>query len=87
MVSNTDMKCAAVRVPIAATAGDRPAVFEFGLAHHLPGRLRLRSSGLKGNTSASEQARHQLAQIHGVTAVSANRERVAGVRSQRSIGR
>jgi hypothetical protein len=71
MISNTDMKGAAVCVPIAATAGDHPA-FEFGLAHHVPGRLRLRSSALKGNASASEQARHQLAQIDGVTAVIAN---------------
>jgi hypothetical protein len=72
MISNTDTKGAAVRVPIAATAGDRPAAFEFALAHHVPGRLRLRSPALKGNASASEQARHQLAQIRGVRATSAN---------------
>jgi hypothetical protein len=72
MISNTDMKGAAVRVPIAATAGDCPAAFEFALAHHVPGRLRLRSAALKGDASASEQARHQLAQIRGVTATSAN---------------
>jgi uncharacterized lipoprotein YmbA len=72
MISNTDMKGAAVRAPIAAAAGNRPAAFEFGLAHHVPGRLRLRSAALKGNASASEQARHQLAQIRGVTATRAN---------------
>jgi copper chaperone CopZ len=63
---------AAVRAPIAAAAGDRPAAFEFVLAHHVPGRLRLRSVALKGNASASDQARYQLAQIRGVTATSAN---------------
>jgi hypothetical protein len=72
MISNTDMKGAAVRVPIAATAGDCPAAFEFALAHHVPGRLRLRSAALKGDASASEQARHRFAQIRGVTATSAN---------------
>src|SRR5438105_4545637 len=72
MMSNTEMKDAAVRVPIAATAGDCPPAFEFALAHHVPGLLRLRSAALKSNASASEQARHQLAQIRGVTATSAN---------------
>jgi len=71
MISDTVMKGAAVRVP-AAAAGDRPAASEFALAHHVPGRLRLRSAALKGNASASEQARHDLAQIRGVTAASAN---------------
>jgi hypothetical protein len=72
MISNTDMKGAPVRAPIVAAAGDRPAAFEFALAHHVPGRLRLRSAALKGDASASEQARHQLAQIRGVTSTSAN---------------
>jgi hypothetical protein len=72
MISNTDMKGAAVHAPIAAAAADRPAAFEFALAHHVPGRLRLRSAALKGNASAGEEARHQLAQIRGVTATSAN---------------
>lgn len=52
--------------------GTGPTAFEFALAHHVPGRLRLRSAALKGNASASEQARHQLALIRGVTATSAN---------------
>src|SRR5438105_12846113 len=72
MMSNNERKDAAVRVPIAATAGDCPPAFEFALAHHVPGRLRLRSAALKSNASASKQARHQLAQIRGVTATSAN---------------
>jgi hypothetical protein len=72
MISNTDMKRAAVRAPIAGMAGDCPAAFEFALAHHVPGRLRLRSAAPKGNACASEQARHQLEQIPGVTATSAN---------------
>jgi hypothetical protein len=65
MISNTDMKGAAVRAPIVAAAGDRPAAFEFAPAHHVPGRLRLRSGALKGDAAASEQAQHQLAQFAG----------------------
>jgi copper chaperone CopZ len=72
MISNTDLKGAAVPAPIVAGAGDRPAALEFDLVHHLPGRLRLRSAVLKGNTFASEEARRHLAQIDGVTSVRAN---------------
>lgn len=72
MISNTDLKGAAAPAPIAAGAGDRPATFEFDLAHHVPGRVRLRSAALKGDVRACEQARHHLAQIGGVKKASAN---------------
>jgi copper chaperone CopZ len=72
MISNTDLKGAAVPAPIVAGAGDRPAALQFDLAHHLPGRLRLRSAVLKGNALASEEARRHLAQIDGVTSAQAN---------------
>ena len=63
MISNTDLKGAGVPAPIVAGAGDRLAALEFDLAHHVPGRLRLRSAALKGKVRASEQARRHLAQI------------------------
>jgi len=72
MITNTDLKGAAVPGPIVAGAGDRPVALEFDLAHHLPGRLRLRSAVLKGNALASEEARRHLAQIDGVTSAWAN---------------
>jgi hypothetical protein len=72
MISNTDLKGAAVSAPIVAGAGDRPTALEFDLAHHLPGRLRLRSAVLKGNALASEAAQRHLAQIDGVTSARAN---------------
>jgi len=72
MISNTDLKGAAVPAPIVAGAGDRSTALEFDLAHHLPGRLRLRSAVLKGNAFAIEEARRHLAQIDGVTSVKAN---------------
>jgi len=49
-----------------------PGTFEFEIAHHVPGRLRLRSAVLKGNALASEEARRHLAQIVGVTSARAN---------------
>ena len=67
MINNTDLKGAAVSAPIVAGAGDRPTALEFDLAHHLSGRLRLRSAVLKGNALASEEARRHLAHIDGVT--------------------
>ena len=67
MISNTDLRGAAVPGPILAGAWDSPAALEFYLAYHLPGRLRLRSAVLKGNALASEEARRHLAHIDGVT--------------------
>ena len=58
--------------PIVAGAEARTVALEFDLAHHLPGRLRLRSAVLKGNALASEEARRHLAQIDGVTSARAN---------------
>jgi len=58
--------------PIVAEVGQSPTTFEFDIAHHVPGRLRLRSAALKGKVRASEQMRRHLAQIDGVTSASAN---------------
>ena len=51
MISNTDLRGAAVPGPILAGAWDSPAALEFYLVHHLPGRLRLRSAVLKAMRS------------------------------------
>ena len=72
MISNTDLKGVAALAPIVAGVGARCTALKFDLAHHLPGRLRLRSDALKGNAQAIEEARQHLAQMSGVTATSAN---------------
>ena len=72
MITNTDLKGTAMPAPIVAEVGQSPTTFEFDIAHHVPGRLRLRSAALKGKVRASEQARRHLAQIEGVTSASAN---------------
>lgn len=72
MISNTDPKGATVFAPNVVLAGDRPSALHLDLAHHLPGRLRLRSALLKGNARASEEAQHRLAEISGVKSASAN---------------
>jgi hypothetical protein len=71
MISNTDLKEAALPAHIAAGLCC-PAGFEFDIAHHVPGRLRLWSAALKGNACAIEQVRRNFAQISGVAAASAN---------------
>ena len=72
MITNTDLKGTAMPAPIVGEVGQSPPTFEFDIAHHVPGRLRLRSAVLKGNAFAIEEARHHLAQIDGVTSVKAN---------------
>jgi hypothetical protein len=72
MITKNDRKGTAVPAPIVTGAGESPATFEFDIAHHVPGRLRLRSAALKRNVCASEEARRHLAQIEGVTSVRAN---------------
>jgi hypothetical protein len=72
MITNTDLKGTAMPGPIVAEVGQSPTTFEFDIAHHLPGRLRLRSAVLKGNARACERAQHHLAQIGGVKQASAN---------------
>src|SRR6202047_5680477 len=72
MITNTDLKGTAMPAPIVAEVGQSPTTFEFDIAHHVPGRLRLRSAALKGKVRASEQARRHLAQIEGVTSARAN---------------
>jgi len=72
MISNLDVKGAAVSAPIVAGVGGRPTALEVDLAHHLPGRLRLRSAVLRGDARASEEARRHLAEISGVRSASIN---------------
>jgi copper chaperone CopZ len=72
MISNTDLRGATVFAPNVVGAGDRPGALYVDLAHHLPGRLRLRSALLKGNTRAAAQAQRQLAEIGGVRSAGAN---------------
>ena len=72
MISNTDLNGATAFAPNVVGAGDRPSALHFELAHHLPGRLRLRSALLKANADASEQTQHDLAEIDGVRSASAN---------------
>ena len=43
--------------PIVTGAGESPSTFKFDIAHHVPGRMRIRSAALKGNVCASEDAR------------------------------
>jgi Heavy metal associated domain 2 len=42
------------------------------LVHHLPGRLRLRSAGLKGNANVPERVGFLFREIRGVISVEAN---------------
>jgi Heavy metal associated domain 2 len=42
------------------------------VAHHIPGRLRLRSALLKDNPRVAEEATRRLADIEGVTSATAN---------------
>ena len=72
MISNTDLKGASVFAPNVVGAGDCPSALHFDLAHHLPGRLRLRSALFKGNARASEEAQRHLAEITGVRSARAN---------------
>ena len=43
--------------PIVTGAGESPSTFKFDIAHHVPGRMRIRAAALKGNVCASEDAR------------------------------
>ncbi len=50
------------------------AAFEVSLAHHLPGRLRLRAAALKGNARSGETMKERLATIAGIRSVTVNPE-------------
>jgi hypothetical protein len=67
MISNTVLKGAIAFAPNVVGTGDCPSALHLDLAHHLPGRLRLRSALLKGNARASEETQRHLAAIRGVT--------------------
>jgi Heavy metal associated domain 2 len=72
MIDNTNALGAAVFAPIVAGAADCPAARNIEIAHHVPGRVRLRSPSLKGDVRAGEEAQRHLAQIEGVTSVTVN---------------
>jgi hypothetical protein len=77
MMNDSDVRGAAVTAPIFARAGDGLPAFKVpalkvAVVHHLPGRLRLRSTSLKGDARAIEEAREDLAQIEGMISVTAN---------------
>ena len=72
MINKINAPGAAEFAPIVAGAGDCPAARNIEIAHHLPGRLRLRSPSLKGDVRAGEKAQRHLAQIEGVTSVTVN---------------
>ena len=72
MINKTNAPGAAEVAPIVAGAGDCPAARNIEIAHHVPGRLRLRSPSLKGDIRAGEEAQRHLAQIEGVTSVTVN---------------
>jgi hypothetical protein len=61
MISNTDLKGATVFAPNVVEAGDHPSTLYVDVAHHLPGRLRLRSALLKCNARAAEETQRHLA--------------------------
>ena len=72
MISNTVRKGATAFAPNVVGSGDCPNALHADLAHHLSGRLRLRSALLKGNARASEETQRHLAEIRGVTSARAN---------------
>ena len=72
MVDKADAPGAVEFAPILAGARDCPAPRNVEIAHHLPGRLRLRSPSLKGDVRAGGKARRHLAQIEGVASVTVN---------------
>lgn len=72
MISNTEIRRAAVAAAKVARTGDCLAGFKLEVAHHLPGRLRLRSAVIKQNAAAAENLRATLAEIAGVRSVTVN---------------
>src|SRR5215831_8825019 len=72
MISNLDVKGAAVSAPFVAGVGARPTALKVDLAHHLPGFLRLHSALLKGNARAAKETQRHLAEISGVRSASVN---------------
>ncbi|MBV8736074.1 MAG: cation transporter [Alphaproteobacteria bacterium] len=69
---NIAAKGAAAFAPIIARPVDRLPALRAQVAHHIPGRLRLRSPLLKDNPRAAEEATRRLAEIEGLTSVTAN---------------
>ena len=48
------------------------AMLRVSVVHHVPGRMRLRSTALKGDLFAIADLRSRFAEITGVTSVTAN---------------
>ena len=74
MISNIEVKGAAIPAANVARADDLLRALRLEIAHHLPGRLRLRSAAVKHDAAAAENARAAVAQIEGVHSVTANRD-------------
>jgi hypothetical protein len=69
---NTEVKGAAAFAPINALPVERMAALRAEIAHHIPGRLRLRSALLKENHGLADQAARRFAEIQGITSATAN---------------
>jgi copper chaperone CopZ len=72
MIDNLELKGGGVTAANVVAAEDRARLLQVNLAHHLRGRLRLRSAALKGDVNASQDARIHLGRIAGVRSVAAN---------------
>lgn len=72
MISNTDLKEAALAAANAVRGGACVPAPEIEIVHRLPGRLRIRVAWLKGNAGAGQDAKRRLAEITGVKAITAN---------------
>jgi copper chaperone CopZ len=74
MLKDIFLNGAALAADVGAGRADRAAAFAVSLVHHLPGRLRLRSTALKGNARVGEDVIARLADIAGIRSVRANPE-------------
>jgi copper chaperone CopZ len=72
MITNSDLKGAALSAANADRGRDCLLTPAIDVVQQIPGRLRFRAAGLKGDAGASVQAKDRLAQIAGVKAVKAN---------------
>jgi|ERR1700693_4336724 len=63
---------AVTAAPVLAFRDDDTPALNAVLVHHLPGRLRLRSTALKGDPRAIAKAKCRLGEIRGVASVTAN---------------
>jgi Heavy metal associated domain 2 len=66
------MNINAIEKEAAAARNDGCFAFELTVVHHVPGRLRLRSAALKGNSDLCEIVQRRLADCPGLTALTLN---------------